>query len=86
MKKNLERLSKKVFCRKCGRLLCKRIPVTLEGVQTYALYIKHRGYELQTFMAVVTCPMCRSCYRISGDKGIEAEIPNQYFEAKCQTK
>jgi len=79
--KSLEKLSKRIYCQKCSRMVCKRVPVTLEGVETYALEIKHRGYELRTFMAVITCPVCRSCYRISGDKGIEAKITNQYFEA-----
>ncbi len=83
-RRNLGKLSKNIYCQQCRRLLCKRVPVTLEGDETYALHVKHRGYELRTFMAVVTCPNCRSCYRLSGDKGIEEKIPNQYFEAKCR--
>lgn len=62
--------------------MCKRVPVTLGREAAYSLYIKHRGYEMRTFLAVITCPNCRSCYRISGEKGIEEKIPNQYFEAK----
>ena len=71
---------KKVFCTKCYRKLCHREPITLDGDETYILSINHKGLEIRTFDAVITCPKCHSRYRVTGFDGIIDRVTNTYAD------
>jgi hypothetical protein len=70
--------AKNVKCPKCYRLLCKRIPVTLEGDEGWLVHVKHRGMELYMYDATITCPACRSRVRVNGAEGIIGRQTNTY--------
>lgn len=79
---NPSKSSKLVRCKKCFRLLCKRVPIVVEHEETYIVHIKHRGIELYTFDATITCPACHTKSRINGDQGILAVEINHYAESQ----
>ncbi len=58
----------------CQRLLCKRVPVHLGKENSFILEIKHKQLELRSYLIQITCPKCRTKYRISGENGIEEKV------------
>ena len=65
--------NKVVRCKQCFRLLCKRVPITLEdGSATWLVHIKHRGLELWTFDCTLKCVACQTTHRITGESGLVA--------------
>ncbi|MCE5185033.1 MAG: hypothetical protein LLF76_02785 [Planctomycetaceae bacterium] len=74
--------AKLVRCKRCFRLLCKRVPVHVGQDESLILEIVHKGMTVYTYDAAVGCPICRSMYRINGNDGItEAQI-NTYDNRK----
>ena len=69
--------SKKVKCKRCYRLLCKRVPVHLDKDESYILHIAHSKMEIFAYDATIKCPSCGSAHRINGEDGIiEKELTN----------
>ena len=64
--------NKLVRCRKCYRLLCKRVPIHLDSDETYIVHIKHRGLELWAFDCTINCTACGASHRVNGAEGIIA--------------
>lgn len=69
---------KQVKCPRCYRLLCKRIPVSLEGDEGVLVHVKHRGIELYAYDVTIICPACRSRIRVNGPDGIIGRQDNTY--------
>lgn len=66
----MEKFAKLVKCPKCRRLLSKRVPIHLGSDETFIVHIKHRGMEIYTFDATITCPSCGARLRVNGADGI----------------
>lgn len=73
-----EKPAKLTKCPKCYRLLCKRVPVTLDGDEAYLIHVKHRGMEIYAYDVTVVCPACRSRIRVNGTEGITGRQDNIY--------
>lgn len=61
---------KKVKCPNCYRLLCKRVPVHTDQVDTFVLEAKHKGITIYSADITIGCPSCSFMHRVTGEEGI----------------
>ena len=75
-------VARKVLCKKCYRQLCQQTEVHNGTDEQSALFIKHKRLEILALMVVITCPNCRSKYRIEAGQGIVDEYLNSYHDKR----
>lgn len=72
---------KKIRCGKCHTRMLDRFQTADEQ---WILHIKKGPLEFYTSWLVITCPHCRSRYRITAEAGIVERYTNANFEKKAQ--
>jgi hypothetical protein len=70
--------AKNVRCKKCYKLLCKRLPIHVDKDEGYIVHVKQGKLEVYAYDVTIICPSCQSGHRVNGELGlIEKELtPN----------
>jgi hypothetical protein len=76
--------ARKVLCKQCYRQLCQMTTVHNGKDEQSALLVKHKRMEIMGFLFVITCPNCRSKYRIEAGQGITDEYVNSYHNRRAE--